>query len=171
MTSRGRVAGGKGFGNKTSIALNKGKSTTVDESDYVELSRHKWHFDINGYARRGSRVDGRCRPVLMHRWLLGAVAGQTCDHIDGDRLNNSRSNLRLVTMAENARNRITERMLAGLYKGVHPIGGKWKAVIRVDGRLLHLGRFFHSQEAALAYDAAARKYFGEFARCNYPDES
>lgn len=99
---------------------------------------------------------------------MDATAGVIVDHIDGDGLNNCRSNLRVATAAGNARNRRKSQRSPG-YKGVmyDPKGKRhWRAYIRCDGKKRHLGSFATAQEAAMAYNRAAITLFGEFARLN-----
>ena len=98
---------------------------------------------------------------------MRAPAGLDVDHIDGDGLNNRRSNLRACTHTENGRNRkLSKNNTSGL-KGVNAReAGKWQAMIKTSGRILHLGVFDSKMEAAKAYDAAALRLYGEFARTN-----
>ena len=108
----------------------------------------------------------------MHRLILGAPLGADVDHRDGDGLNNTRSNLRLASRSQNMAN-VTRTVhgASSKYKGItfiarlrlHP----WKAQITVGGQHIDLGRWATEEEAARAYDAAAVKYFGEFARTNF----
>jgi hypothetical protein len=101
--------------------------------------------------------------------------GCVVDHIDRDGLNNTRGNLRLATTTENARNKKQResRKTAGVYKGVvrenRALAKPWRAKIQVGPRRLHLGRFATAEEAARAYDAAARQLFGSFAATNFAE--
>jgi AP2 domain/HNH endonuclease len=94
------------------------------------------------------------------------------DHINGNGLDNRRTNLRPATSAENARNRRSQRGSSSPYKGVSWIRSRrnWRANLRVGDRLIHLGSYTDPADAARAYDAAALKYFGEFARLNFPED-
>ena len=105
----------------------------------------------------------------MHRHILKAGPGQEIDHRDGDGLNNQRFNLRYCTDSENHANQ--HHKMAGCsshYKGVgwYKATGKWRAVITVDYIFVHLGYFDSESDAAHAYNTAALKFFGEFARLN-----
>jgi hypothetical protein len=97
------------------------------------------------------------------------------DHIDGDKLNNTPANLRICTPSQNSANRPAPRNNTSGYKGVwydasRPGVKKWRATIERDRRQYHLGLHATSEEAARAYDAAARELFGPFARTNFTEE-
>lgn len=100
------------------------------------------------------------------------VKGESVDHINGDGLDNRRSNLRVCSHAENRRNskKVSgRRKLASHYKGVsHPSKNRWTASITVMWKTLHIGSFKTEIEAARAYDEAARNHHGVFARLNFP---
>lgn len=109
------------------------------------------------------------RLVAMH--FVANPDGKPCvDHIDGDILNNHVSNLRWVTQQENCMNQCSTRGSSSRHRGVYwdKATSKWRATIRLDGRLKNLGRFNDEEEAAHAYDAAARELFREYARLNFP---
>lgn len=154
-----------------SISLGRGHSTTVDAADLGWLSEYNWTSIGNAakgvYACVIVPLRGKKSAVLMHRLIAGAKPGQIVDHANGDRLDNRRANLRICTHAENMRNSRGKR--DGL-KGVTPRARKFLAGICVAGRTIRLGSFATAAEAALAYDAAALRHFGEFARLNFnPD--
>jgi len=92
------------------------------------------------------------------------------DHINGDRLDNRRANLRIVTKQQNRQNigKQSHREMTSRYKGVvqHPKTLRWRAIVKTGGKQRHLGYFATEHEAALAYNTAARELFGEFARLN-----
>jgi hypothetical protein len=155
------------------IPLTRGLSAVVDAADAALVGGVRWCVlgcAINQrYAARKERAGGPT--ILMHRVIVGAAKGQQVDHVNGDTLDNRRSNLRLATSAENGRNRARHRNNLSGYKGVSPParGKQWTAEIRGEGRRIHLGSFATAEEAARAYDAAARHYFGAFARLNFPE--
>lgn len=106
----------------------------------------------------------------MHKELTQSGSTQCVDHIDGNPLNNQRSNLRLCTKRENARNQKRRADNKSGYKGVHQRirSSSWIARIQVQDDRHFIGEYSTSEEAARAYDAAARALYGEFARLNFP---
>jgi hypothetical protein len=106
----------------------------------------------------------------MHRQIMQAPAGLDVDHINGDRLDNQRGNLRIATRQQNCWN-TTKRKgnYTSPYKGVSWRRGQWAAYITVSNRQRPLGKFADPIEAARAYDCAAREMFGEFAYLNFPE--
>ena len=142
--------------------------TQVDDSDFEELNKHKWHWS-RGYAvRRRPKVDGG-GTVRMHRVILNTPEGMETDHKYGDKLDNQRANIRICTKAQNTHNTGTRKDNTSGYKGVYWNNGrkKWQAQITVDGKLIGLGRFCCVLEAANAYDKKAKELFGEFAHTNF----
>ena len=108
--------------------------------------------------------------VGMHRVIMNAPKGMLVDHIDGNGLNNRRSNLRLCTNKENARNARPSKGGSSRYKGVcwHKAKKKYDARIEVDGKRYCLGYFADEIEAAVTYDIKAMQLFGDFAYFNFP---
>lgn len=149
------------------LPLSKGRYALVDDADFDTLTQFRWHITGAGYAAGFVRVNGTRLRVYLHRYLLDAQPGQIVDHIDGDPLNNTRANLRLVTRAQNQWNRKAQQNASG-YKGVswHRLNRKYYARIQVHNRRYFLGYFETAQEAADAYDAAAQQLHGEHARDN-----
>lgn len=119
------------------IRLTQGKVTLVDDDDYEWLNQWKWQFAIN-YARRTDYTNGK-KNVFMHRIILDAPNDYRVDHINGDKLDNRRENLRLATFLENAQNSKIRKDNKSGYKGVHwhKASGKWAAKIRVNNRSIH----------------------------------
>ena len=146
------------------IHLTQGKYALVDEADYEWLNQWRWHIS-HGYARRNAIINGLKTTVSMHQQLMGFV-GKDIDHINGDRLDNRRSNLRICNDMLNQRNRKINYNKK--FKGVnwHKKIGAWQVCIRIDKKLKHLGTFDNEIMAAKAYNKAARRYFGEYARLN-----
>lgn len=104
----------------------------------------------------------------MHRLITGAGAGQQVDHINGNKLDNRRSNLRLCTQSENMRNRGATALNTSGFKGVHWSANdrKWRAGIKVEGKRIFLGLYLSKEEAAEAYNRAAESLHGLFASKN-----
>lgn len=148
------------------IETSKGQRILVDDDDYEELAKFSWHVASHGYAAR-SVYGPKRSTVLMHRQIMGLQLGDRTqvDHIDGNTLNNCRSNMRLCTQKENNRNIRLKSHSQSRRKGVYydAARGNWQAYICVDRRKIHLGRFTSPELASTAYAEAARKYFGEFA--------
>jgi hypothetical protein len=154
------------------IELTQGKVALVDDEDYEYLSQWNWYASkakYTFYARRnltsedGKRSTKRMqRDILEH--VLGGLGGHVVDHINGDGLDNQRSNLRVASHRENMFN--SRRRLSSIYKGITYTRGYWCAQIHVGGKRIHCGYYSTPEEAASAYDDAAKKYFGEFARVN-----
>jgi len=155
------------------IQLTQNLSTIVDDTDYASLSKHKW-FLINCkgflYASRNEQLGrGKARIVRMHREIMNVSDGQFVIHKNDDTLDNRRTNLAVVALSVVVhRNRI-RACSQQEYKGISYDHGKYVAEIRQNGDKHYLGRFANPVDAALAYDAAAKTYFGEFARLNFPD--
>jgi hypothetical protein len=152
------------------IPLTQGRVALVDDEDFEMLSQWKWsgvrdvhRFDSPGHSPRLHS---------MHRFIMGAGPGVEVDHINGNPLDNRRCNLRLCTSSQNGANQgIGSRNSSG-FKGVSWSAArrKWQAHIKVRRVSTYLGLFLLAEDAAAAYDSAARVHFGEFARLNFPDE-
>lgn len=106
--------------------------------------------------------------LLLHRFLVCAPPGWGVDHRDHDTLNNRRANLRLCSRSQNAANS-RARGGSSRYKGVYRHRTRWEAGIRLAGEHHYLGTFATEEEAARAYDEAARRFYGEFALLNFPE--
>ena len=126
----------------------------------------------------GYAVRDVYRPHLttefLHRALITPAKGFQVDHINGDKLDNRRKNLRVVTLKQNVMNRPVERDTESGYKGVSRAnkgGSTWRARIYAEDKRIHLGTFKTKEEAALSYNDAAIRYFGEYAWLNKVDES
>jgi hypothetical protein len=147
----------------------------VDDEDYEELSKYTWVVSKGQktlYANRSFMINYVTTIIPMHRAIMGLEKGdrRTVDHIDGNGLNNQKYNLRICTKKENSRNIVkneSDSKKTSKYKGVFKRNNLYFAVIMVDYKYISLGSFRKEEDAALAYDLAALKYFGEFASTNF----
>jgi|SRR3989304_10592370 len=151
------------------IKLTQGKVALIDDEDFDRINKFKWTADKSKntfYAIR--RRFGK--KIYLHRVIINIEKGQIIDHIDGNGLNNQKSNLRICTQSENSMNKKKKTGNIGKFKGVHwnEERKKWKVEIKKKEKRIFLGRFDNQYEAAIAYDQAAIKYFGNFARLNFP---
>ena len=159
------------------IPVTGGLVALIDDADEGLVHGYVWHAhpDKNTvYARayiRGSFPAEK--RVRMHRLILNAPVGQQVDHINGNGLDNRRCNLRLCTNTQNTRRATKCRWHQGKeptskYKGVswHKDHQKWDAQIRPRTHREHLGSFVSEKDAALAYNQAAIRLYGQFARLN-----
>lgn len=147
------------------IELTQGKTALVDEEMYEYLTCWDWHYS-NGYAKRADWDNGKSKIIRMHHIILPRKSGYVVDHINGDSLDNRRENLRLVSGAQNSVNKGLQKNSTSGYKGVNSHQGKWRAYIVKDKKQIHLGVFSDRIEAARAYNEAAMKYHGKYARLN-----
>jgi hypothetical protein len=157
----------KGTPTVKEIVLSGGQVALVDDADFEWLNQWKWSLSGKGNGvRRGICENGVWTSRLMHREIVQAAPGEPVDHINGNRLDNQRSNLRRCTTTENNRNRRQRRDSTAPYKGVVRHGGRWWARINIDGQQKWIGSFRNPEDAARAYDDAARRLYGPFARPN-----
>lgn len=141
------------------IPLSRGKVALVDADDYEWLSIHKWHYTSAGYAN-SSKLG------YMHRFVLGLTeSALVVDHINGNKLDNRRANLRLATRAQNVMNQRTSAANSSGYKGVSwdKDVKKWRAYLTYQKKRVYLGLYEDAEDAAQAYNTKATELFGEFA--------
>ena len=134
----------------------------VDDADFDYLNQFNWHSNTNGSV--SSSLGGGEKRMLISRFIMQAPDNLEVDHIDGNRLNNQRSNLRLATSSQNKMNRGPRVDCKSGYKGVswHKQRNKWTARIMADNKYIHLGLFENVIDAAQSYNIAAKKYHKEF---------
>lgn len=152
-------------GNDAFVTLTKGYVAVIDAADVHLFYGQNWGvFPRPGvtYATRGENGT----TTYMHRIIMRPEKGFVVDHIDNDGLNNRRSNLRIVTQAENLWNSRVKRTSASGIKGVKwdAERGKWMARIRKHGRQHFLGRFPTMEDAQAAYAAASAELHGKYGR-------
>ena len=148
-----------------STPKNPNAFTKFDDIDFDWLNQWKWRLDSTGYAVRTKPNSGK-EKILLHRFLVNTPKGMFTDHINGDRLDNQKMNIRYCSRAENNRNRskcITS--ITSKYKGVYKSYNRYQTSIIIDGKK----RTFYSNdeiEAAKIYNDMALKYYGDFAKLN-----
>ena len=155
------------------VRLSNGSDCVIDAIDVPLVSPYRWHRGAGGYAQASTR-DGSDRKVWMHRVILG-IADQSAaviqgDHIDGDRLNNRRSNLRAVTPAQNAQNAVrpNRRQWRGVTQDKRT--GRWKAMVTVNRKIISGGWFSTPEEAREVAIGLRAKYLTHYneARHEFP---
>jgi hypothetical protein len=156
------------------VALTQGAVAIIDAADAADVGKHLWHIGSDGYAATTIKTDGKWTHLSLHRFLLAPPPGMQVDHINGNRLDNRRSNLRICSNSENQCNSKSKPTMNGRpvgcrYKGVYVKGFRFRAQITINGKRIWLGTFDMAESAALAYDAAARDLHGEFARTNFQE--
>ncbi len=166
----------------TFLFLTQDKVAVIDDCDWDLVGPYSWIWESSkmksGYAiaqvnvgRKGAKrgVRRKRTKILLHN-LIGTamrLAGPEIDHIDGNGLNNSRSNLRSATRSQQCQNRSKIQIpSSSKFKGVQSWKGRWRARITLHGVSTFLGYFDSEEKAAIAYNAAAVKAFGDFAKLN-----
>lgn len=159
------------------IKISSSKYTLIDEIDFDLVKKFKWSYTgKNGYV---GRMDGN-KKVYLHRFIINAPENIQVDHINHDKLDNRRENLRLVNQSQSNMNREKINNKHG-FKGIYYYDNRkyykkkteiktnhknWISRIKVNGKYIRLGSFYTKEEAVLAYNKAAIKYFGNYAKLN-----
>jgi hypothetical protein len=160
------------------IQLTQGKVALVDDDMYEYLNQWKWQANKNGnkfYAKRSIKVSqGKQKTISMHRFITKNINPKMhTDHLNGNGLDNRKINLRICTNSQNAMNQSKQINNTSGYKGVsyykNSINKKWMATIKLNNIKIYLGLFIDPKDAASAYNAAAIKFYGEFAKLNKID--
>jgi len=152
------------------IQLTRGLVAIVDDADYECVSRRKWHAHSRGYACSSvSNTDGTHGTILLHRFVLGLSGRTEIDHVNRNKLDCRRSNLRICSRSQNLHNTKRRSDSSNAYRGVSfsKEKRKWVAYIDVGGKRIRLGYFDSAEEAARKRDDVARKTVGEFATLNF----
>lgn len=154
------------------VGKHSDKYVEIDTENLPHIKQYNWNLNTSGYAIRTDRSNNKKKTVYMHREIMGSIPdGMIVDHINRNKLDNRRENLRICTTIQNAHNRkVPSNSITSKYKGVFYYGkdNLWSATITYNNKKMHLGRYEKETDAALAYDEAARKYYGEFAVLNFP---
>jgi len=134
------------------IKLTQGKFAMVDDEDFETLNNHKWFIkkDSNTcYAYRKQTTNNKRKTVYIHSIIMETPKGMQIDHIDGNGLNNCKSNLRVVTFRQNMQNRHVSK--TSQYLGVSKFRNKWIAHIGINGKAKYLGIYIIEEDARDAY--------------------
>lgn len=149
------------------IKLTKGKFALIDSKDYRLVSAYRWYaLKPNShvwYACTSFNVNGTKQHIYMHHLIMGFKG---IDHKNCNGLDNRRSNLRKATQSQNFADWPKYTGTASRYKGVSRHCNRFYARIAKDRTTHYLGIFRTQKEAALAYNEAATRLYGEFARLN-----
>ena len=150
------------------IELTQGQYAIVDDEYFDEINQYNWYSN-KGYAVRHVTVSGKRTKQLMHRLITNCPDDMEVDHINHDKLDNQKSNLRVCSTSENQHNQqMRTKAKTSSYKGVcfDKHAGKWRARIGLNNEYKFLGLFENEIDAAIAYNNAAIELFGEFAFLN-----
>jgi hypothetical protein len=153
------------------IKTINGYLALIDDEDFEGLNEYEWtgvQIHRSWYARRYEQVDGKQRPIFMHREIMKAGKGTCVDHRNKDGMDNQKENLRFGTVAQSQYGRRLNKNSSTGYKGVfwNTRKSKYYAQIYKSGRRTSLGAYHNPIDAAKAYNQAALLYFGEYARLN-----
>lgn len=149
---------------------NSREFAIIDNIDFDSVSQYSWGIQDNGYVR--TFIEGKM--VYLHRFIMGALKGERVDHKFGNKLDNRRLKLRKCTQSQNRANSVKRKNSFCEFKGVtwDKKREKFLARIGINGIGKNLGRFDLAVDAAKAYNSAAKKHYGEFAKLNIiPRES
>ena len=149
------------------LELKNGRTVIIDDADWPTVQALTVYVGVNGYATYSRWLDGKSRPMTIHKLLMNPPKGAHVDHINGDKLDNRRANLRVVTPQRNQVNR--KRLNRNNTSGIRGVACRpnmsaskpWHAQITVQRKNIYLGMFSTREEAVEARRRAELLYFGE----------
>jgi len=149
------------------LILTRGKVALIDDEDYWRCMQYNWTAIVSNGKWYAKRHIGGGTHQRLHNFIL--KTSDLLDHINGDGLDNRKSNLRKASPHQNSMNNAkTKNRTSSKYKGVHKKGSSFVASIGHNRTTLYLGSFKTEEEAAKVYDKKAKELFGEFANLNFP---
>lgn len=145
------------------------KEVLIDDEDYDKIKGYIWHIykrPYTFYCGTFYKIDGKQKTIDLHRFLTNCPKGFDVDHINRDGLDNRRSNLRICTRSQNIQNQKIHKDNRYGARGLYwdKSRKKWQVRICINYKTIHIGRFENKEDAINAYNEAAKKYHGEFAR-------
>ena len=151
------------------IKLKKGRQTIIDSKDWNKVKHLHWLYGI-GNVYVGANIGGRKnhKQILLHRFIMDTPKGFHTDHINGDRLDNRRENLRICTPNQNQFNSRKWKKKSSKFKGVswYKRDKCWRAYVNKNRQQFHLGYFQSEKDAGEAYNKKAKELFGKYACLN-----
>jgi hypothetical protein len=150
------------------ITLNckwgKGKVALVDNEDFRFVNKFIWYLTIHGYVKNYN--------FYLHSLIMGFKRGKVVDHIDHNKLNNQKSNLRFLTNQQNVTNQKKRKKGSSIYKGVYlnKKDNKWTAAAVREGKYYYIGQFLNERYAAMAYDIWAKELYKEYSSLNFKEK-
>jgi hypothetical protein len=146
---------------------NSNNTAIVDDEKFYLVSKCNWQVRKSGYVvTKSKHFASNGKSVRLHRVLTNCPTGEVVDHINGNKLDNRMDNLRVCSIAENTRNQTRGIDKSSKYKGVRKMRNKWVARLYFNKEYVYSATFETEYAAAIAYDLAAKMWFGDFARCN-----
>lgn len=150
------------------VPLTRGYVAIIDAADVPLVDGSNWSSHITTstvYAQRSKKTGGKREFIRMHRLILEVPSGMVIDHINGNGLDNRRSNLRIATVSQNLQNQRRNSANTSGFKGVAWCNrtGRWQSKIKLMQTQYHLGRYDTPEEAHAVYCEAARRLYGDFA--------
>lgn len=155
------------LGGSKKIPLSQGKFALVDNDDFEKVSCFKWSY-THGYARRIEKIDGIKKLVYLHRFIIAPKDDYVTDHINGDKLDNRKQNLRVCLQSENLMNRKLRGNSKSGFKGVYwnKEKKKWHSQVSFMGQRISGKYFSKKEDAAKDYNTNALKLCPEFSKLN-----